>query len=130
MNEPKDLKYTKNHEWVRLEGDVATVGITNFAQNQLSDLTYVELPGVGDILIAQDEAAVVESVKAASDVYAPVAGTVEEVNEALVSNPELINSGPYSDGWLFKIKLSDPADVDALLDVDQYEDLVPDEDEA
>jgi glycine cleavage system H protein len=129
MDEPKDLRYTESHEWVRLEEDVATVGITDFAQSQLSDLTYVELPSVGDAVGTQDEVAVVESVKAASDVYAPVAGTVEEVNEALVVNPELINSDPYGEGWLFRIKMDNPADVEGLLDADQYEELIPSDSE-
>lgn len=128
MNIPKELNYTKSHEWVRLEGDIATIGITDFAQAQLSELTYVELPAPDDHLDAHDEAGVVESVKAASDVFAPITGTVVEVNEALTENPELINNDPYGDGWMFKMKPDNAADVEQLLDADQYEELAPDED--
>jgi glycine cleavage system H protein len=127
MNVPRDLKFTKTHEWVRVEGDTAVVGITDFAQDQLSDLTYVELPGVGDAVAAQDEVAVLESVKAASDIYAPMAGTVEAVNDGLVEHPELVNSSPYEDGWIFKLKPENLADADALLSADQYDELIPDE---
>jgi len=129
MNVPKDLKYTKTHEWVRPDGESCVVGITDFAQAQLSDLTYVELPGVGDALAAHDEAAVVESVKAASDIYAPVGGTVEEANVALAEQPELVNSDPYGEGWLFKLKGVDAAAVADLLDADQYEESLPADEE-
>ncbi len=128
MDIPKDLKYTKSHEWVRQEGNLVTVGITDFAQDQLSDLTYVELPEVGAQVAAQDEVAVVESVKAASDVYAPLGGVVAEVNEALIDQPELVNSDPFGEGWLFKLTPDKPAQVDELLDADQYEELVPQDD--
>lgn len=127
MNIPRDLRYTTSHEWVRLRGKIATVGITDFAQAQLSDLTFVELPAKGDTLSASDEAAVVESVKAASDVYAPLSGTVVEINERVVEHPELINNDPYGEGWLFKIEVSDPAEVEDLLDADQYEETLPEE---
>jgi glycine cleavage system H protein len=127
MNIPKELRYTKTHEWIRMEGDTAVVGITDFAQTQLSDLTYVEVPSQGDHVSAEDEVAVVESVKAASDVYAPLAGTVSEVNEGLADKPELINSDPYGEGWLFKMTPDHSSDVDDLLDADQYEELLPDE---
>ncbi len=128
MNIPKDLRYTKAHEWVRLEGDIGTVGITDFAQAQLSELTYVELPAPDDEFAAHDEAGVVESVKAASDVYAPASGKVVEVNEMLADHPELINSDPYGEGWMFKMKLDDPSVIGKLLDSDQYEEIAPDED--
>jgi glycine cleavage system H protein len=128
MNIPRELRYTKSHEWVRVEGDTAIVGITDFAQSQLSDLTYAELPAPGDHFAAKDEIAVVESVKAASDIYAPVAGTIEAANDAAADNPELVNTDPYGEGWLFKIKPDTMSDVEALLDADQYEELVPDED--
>lgn len=127
MNVPKDLRYTKTHEWVRQDDDGLTVGITDFAQSQLSDLTYAELPAVGDKLEAQDEAAVLESVKAASDVYAPLSGTVIEVNDQLTDSPEMINTDPYGDGWMFKLAPNNPSDIEDLLDADQYEDAIPDE---
>jgi len=127
METPKDLRYTKTHEWVREEDDVLVVGITDFAQSQLSDLTYVELPAADDRVTARDEVAVLESVKAASDVYAPVSGVIVEVNEDLVDHPERINSDPFNDGWLFKMRPSDASELDELLDADQYENLLPDE---
>lgn len=126
MEVPTDLRYTDTHEWVRAEGKVATVGITDFAQEQLSGLTYVELPEVDDVIKAGDEVGVVESVKAASDVYAPVSGKVIEVNTALLDTPELVNSDPYGAGWLFKVRMSNPKELDALLNADQYEDILPD----
>ena len=125
MNVPRELRYTKTHEWVRLDGNIVTVGVTDFAQEQLSDLTYVELPDVDDEVAAADEIGVVESVKAASDVYAPVAGVIVEVNRDVQETPEIVNSDPYGAGWLFKIRASDPDDVDSLLDADQYEELLP-----
>ena len=127
MNIPRELRFTPTHEWVRPEDDGCTIGITDFAQTQLSDVTYVELPEVGEEVNAQDELAVLESVKAASDIYAPFAGVVTAVNEMVVDNPELINADPYGEGWLFKIEPENSADVDALLDADQYEQSVPNE---
>lgn len=129
MDTPRELKYTQTHEWVRFKGGIATVGITDFAQDQLSDLTYVELPSVGDSFSAQEEAAVVESVKAASDVYAPLSGTVVEVNKNLIEKPELINADPYGDGWIFKLQPDDVSELESLLDCNDYEGLMP-EDEA
>jgi glycine cleavage system H protein len=114
------MKYTKDHEWVRVEGDVATIGISNFAQGQLGDVVFVELPEAGRVLEQGKEAAVVESVKAASDVYCPVSGTVIEANQALVDDPSLANSAPESDGWFFKVTLSDPSQLDALMDEAAY----------
>ena len=125
MSIPQDLFYAKTHEWVSLDGGIATVGITDFAQSQLSDLTFVELPDVGAEFSAGDEAAVVESVKAAADVYAPVAGEVVEVNANLDDNPELVNKDAFGEGWLFKLKVVDEADVDNLLDPESYEELCP-----
>lgn len=125
MNVPKDLRYTKTHEWVKLVEGVATVGITDFAQQQLSDLTYVELPTVDDEVEAGDEIAVVESVKAAADVYAPIGGVITEINSSLIDGPEVINSDPYGAGWLFKIRPENPLDIDVLLDAEQYEELLP-----
>ncbi len=128
MNAPREMRFTKTHEWVRLDGDVVTVGITDFAQQQLSDLTFAELPAVGDAVSARDEVAVLESVKAASDVYSPVSGQVVEVNEQLVDHPEIINSDPYGEGWMFKVKVEDSVEYDVLMDQDQYEETLPDGD--
>jgi glycine cleavage system H protein len=124
-NIPSDLKYVKSHEWLKLAADgTALVGITDYAQNSLGDITYVQLPKVGAVLKAGDTFGVVESVKAASDVYAPVAGTVLEVNKALDSNPETVNQAPYAEGWMLKLKLANPADAGALLSVDDYGKLI------
>ncbi len=125
MSVPQDLFYAKTHEWVALNDGVATVGISDFAQSQLSDLTFVELPEVGTEFSAGDEAAVVESVKAAADVYAPVAGEVIEVNQTLEDSPELINNDAFGEGWLFKLKVADESEVDNMLDADSYEELCP-----
>ena len=125
MSVPQDLFYAKTHEWVSLENGIATIGITDFAQSQLSDLTFVELPEVGAEFKVGDEAAVVESVKAAADVYAPVAGEVVEINADLEDSPELINKDAFGEGWLFKLKVADESDVDNLLDPDSYEELCP-----
>lgn len=130
MNIPRELRYTNTHEWVRVKGAVATVGITDYAQQQLSDITYVELPDLNDKVNAQDEVAFVESVKAASDVYAPVSGTIVEVNTAVAEEPDRINRDPYGEGWLFKIRVADPKEIADLLDADAYEEqLPPDEEE-
>jgi glycine cleavage system H protein len=125
MSIPQDLFYAKTHEWVSLDDGVATVGITDFAQKQLSDLTFVELPDIGANFGAGEEAAVVESVKAAADVYAPVAGEIVAVNTELDDSPELINKDPFGAGWLFKLKATDESEVDGLLDADTYEELCP-----
>ena len=120
MNVPTNLKYTKSHEWIRAEGDgTITIGITEHAQDLLGDLVFVELPDIGKVLAAEQEAAVVESVKAASDVYAPVAGTVTEINAAVTSAPESVNADAYA-AWLFKMKPANVADLDALLDAAAY----------
>ena len=121
---PADLKYAQSHEWARLEdGGVVTVGITDHAQDALGDVVYVELPEVGQDVDSAGEAGVVESVKAASDIYAPVAGTVIAVNETLEDAPETVNQDPFGDGWFFRVQISDPADLDALLDADAYKDI-------
>ena len=125
---PADLKYAKSHEWVRVEGDTAIVGVTDHAQDQLGDMVYVELPEVGSQYAAGDACAVVESVKAASDVYAPVSGEVVEVNEALADSPELVNQDAYGDGWIMRLKLSDPAELEGLMDADGYAAYVESED--
>ena len=120
MNIPKNLKYAKTHEWVRVEGDIAVVGITDHAQHELTDVVYVETPAVDSRVEAGKECAVVESVKAASDIYAPVSGDVVAVNEDLSSAPDLLNQDPYDKGWMFKIKMSDPGDLNDLLSPDDY----------
>lgn len=120
MNYPSELKYTRSHEWVRLEGDVAVVGITDFAQDALGDVVFVELPQVGKVAESGAAVAVVESVKTASDIYAPVAGEIIEVNGALGDKPELLNESPYGEGWLFKMKVN-PADVEGLLSAADYQ---------
>jgi len=125
MNLPQDLKYTETHEWVRIEDNLLRVGITDFAQSQLADLTFVDLPSVDTEVEAGDEIAVIESVKAASDIYAPVSGTVVEVNEALLSAPEAINNDPFGEGWLFVIKPADTADAENLLAPSAYQELIP-----
>lgn len=119
-NIPSELKYTKTHEWVQLDGDVATIGITDFAQSELGDVVYVDLPTPGRALSAGDSFGSVESVKTVSEVYAPIGGTVLEVNEALGAQSELINSDPYGKGYLIKIKVADAAQVADLLDADTY----------
>ena len=122
--------FTSEHEWIDVDGDVATVGITDYAQSQLGDVVFVEVPDVGKSVGKGDDAAVVESVKAANDVFAPVAGTIVEVNEALLEQPELVNEDPFGKGWLFKMKPAAPADIDDLLDADAYEAQLPlDDDE-
>lgn len=119
-NTPKELRYASTHEWVRVEGDIAVIGITDHAQDAMGDLVYVEVPEVGDDLAAGDEAGVVESVKAASDIYSPVTGEVVAVNEELADNPELVNKDPYHDGWMFKIRIKDTAELDELMSAEDY----------
>ncbi|MGD8909237.1 MAG: glycine cleavage system protein GcvH [Chromatiales bacterium] len=127
-NTPTDLRYTKSHEWLRDEGDgTATIGITEHAQELLGDLVFVDLPEVGATVEADSDCAVVESVKAASDVYSPVSGEVVEVNEALDGAPETINEDAFGDGWIFKVKLSDAAEIEGLLDADAYDAFVAEE---
>ena len=122
---PKGLKYASSHEWARDEGNgVYTVGITEHAQGLLGDMVFVELPEVGDSVTQGDDCAVAESVKAASDIYAPLSGEIVEINEALVDAPELVNNSPYEDGWMFKIKLSDEAELAALLDAEGYKNSI------
>ena len=118
------LKYSKDHEWVRVEGDIGTVGISDYAQDQLGDVVYVELPEVGRTVAQNEEAAVVESVKAASEVYAPVSGEVVEVNQALEDDPALVNGAPTGEGWFLKLRLSAPGELDGLMDEAAYADYV------
>lgn len=119
-NVPPELKYAETHEWLRVEGDTATVGISDHAQAELTDIVFVELPAVDAITEAGKAVAVVESVKAASDIYAPIGGTITEANTALVSNPALVNTDPYGEGWLFKLKIANPAEIDALKSAAEY----------
>lgn len=124
MNFPENLKYTKDHEWVLLEGDIATVGITEFAQRELGDIVYVEIETVGQSLNAEEVFGSVEAVKTVSDLYLPVSGTITEVNAELGNTPEAVNQDPYGEGWMIKMKVNNTADVDGLLDAKAYEALV------
>ncbi len=123
-NVPSDLRYAKSHEWLRVQGDTGTVGITDHAQHELTDVVFVELPAAGRALKAGEACAVVESVKTASDIYAPVGGVVTAVNPAVVANPALVNTAPHGEGWLFQLKLAAPAEVPALLDAAAYRQLI------
>ncbi len=120
MNAPDDLRYTKEHEWVKVEGNVATIGITDHAQSQLGDIVYVEFPGQGETVTKSDSFGVVESVKAVSDCYAPVSGKVVEVNDSLTDSPETLNEDCYGEGWLLRVEMSDPAEIEDLMDQKQY----------
>ena len=120
-NVPSDLKYTKSHEWVRVSGDTATVGLTDHAQHELTDIVFVELPEIGKRFKSGEATAVVESVKTASDIYSPVSGEILETNKAVVDNPALANTEPYAGGWFFKIKLSNPAELNTLLSPESYQ---------
>ena len=124
MSAPTDLRYTRDHEWVRVDGDEATVGITQYAADQLGDIVFVELPETGRELEEAKPFGVVESVKAVSDLFAPVSGAVTSTNDALASTPELVNSDPYGDGWMIKVAIADAAQLDDLLDGGAYDDLV------
>ena len=124
MNIPDNLKYTKEHEWVRLEGDVAVVGITDFAQGELGDIVFVEVETVEETLDADEVFGTVEAVKTVSDLFLPVAGEIVEFNEAVEDDPALVNNDPYGEGWLIKVKVSNPADVDGLLDGEAYKAVI------
>ena len=124
MNIPAELKYTKDHEWVKIDGEVAIVGITEFAQNELGDIVYVEIETEGESLSQEEVFGSVEAVKTVSDLFMPVSGEVIEFNEALESAPETVNQDPYGDGWMVKIKLSDSSELDALLSADDYKNLI------
>jgi glycine cleavage system H protein len=121
MNIPKDLKYTEDHEWIRLEGDIAFIGITDYAQGELGDVVYVDLPAEGDEFGKQDVFGSIEAVKAASDLYCPITGKIVETNGEVVDAPETINKDPYGSGWMVKIKVSDVSELDDLLDAAGYE---------
>ncbi|WP_129019773.1 glycine cleavage system protein GcvH [Edaphocola flava] len=124
MNIPANLKYTKEHEWISLDGDIATIGITDFAQKELGDIVFVEVETVGQQLGAQEVFGTVEAVKTVSDLYLPVAGTILELNADLAAEPEAVNSDPYGNGWMVKVKVDSIADVEALLDAEAYQNLI------
>lgn len=124
MDLPEDLKYTKNHEWVRTEGDVATIGISDFAQNELGDVVYVEIETEGEELDQEEVFGTVEAVKTVSDLYMPVSGTVQEVNPKLESEPETVNQDPYGEGWMIKVKMKDPSELEGLLAASDYKELI------
>jgi len=120
MNVPKELKYTKDHEWVRVEGDIAVIGITDYAQHELGDIVYVEIETVGETLGKEEVFGSVEAVKTVSDLFMPLSGEVLELNEGLDGSPELVNTNPYNDGWMVKVKISDISELDGLLDSEAY----------
>ncbi len=124
MNIPSELKYTKDHEWIKIDGDIATVGITDFAQSELGDIVYVEVETVGEELEQEEVFGTVEAVKTVSDLFLPLTGEIIEFNEALESDPELVNNDPYGDGWMVKIKIADASQIDALLSGDTYKELI------
>jgi glycine cleavage system H protein len=121
MEAPRDLRYTKTHEWVRMDGDIATVGLSDYAQNELGDITYLELPDVGDSFKKADPFGVIESVKAASDIYMPLDGEIVERNEAAVDAPDVVNTSPYDRAWLVRVKVDDPAQISDLMDASEYD---------
>ncbi|MGA9275629.1 glycine cleavage system protein GcvH [Ilumatobacter sp.] len=124
MNVPDELRYSSDHEWISRDGDTVTIGITDFAQDSLGDVVFVELPEVGQVVAASDTFTEVESTKSVSDIYAPVSGTISEANPLLDEQPELLNSDPYGDGWICRIDMSDPTQFDALLDAGAYRELI------
>lgn len=124
---PSDLKYAKEHEWVRVDGDVATIGISDFAQDQLGEVVYVDLPGEGDEVTSGETFGEIESVKSVSELFSPVSGEVVKVNESLDDAPETVNEDPYGGGWMIQVRLSDPSQLDGLLDADAYEAFVAEE---
>ncbi len=124
MNFPANLRYTKDHEWVSIEGDIATIGITEFAQSELGDIVYVEVDTIGKSLASGDVFGTVEAVKTVSDLFLPVSGSITELNPALAGAPELVNTDPYGEGWMVKMKVNNPADVEALMDAAAYEAVV------
>jgi glycine cleavage system H protein len=124
MTSPQDLKYTKSHEWVRVDGEIATIGVTDYAQSELGDITYLELPDVGGSVSGGEPFGVVESVKAASDIYTPIDGEVIERNEDAIAAPDVVNSSPYEGAWLIKVRVSDPAQLEQLMSAEEYEELL------
>lgn len=124
MHIPEELKYTKDHEWARIDGDVATIGITDYAQSELGDIVYIELPEVGSETKQMESFGTIEAVKAVSDMFAPLTGEVVEINTNLADQPEIMNKDPYGEGWIIKIKLSDKSELDGLLEKAKYEELI------
>ncbi len=124
MNIPADLKYTKDHEWVRIEGDTATVGITDFAQGELGDIVYVEVETLDETLDREEVFGTVEAVKTVSDLFLPLSGTIVELNESLEDKPEIVNSDPYGAGWMIRMKIGDASEIDSLLSAEDYKELV------
>ena len=124
MNVPSNLKFTKDHEWIRVEGDIAVIGITDFAQHELGDIVYVEIETVGESLGKEEVFGSVEAVKTVSDLFMPISGEILELNENLDGNPELVNTDPYNEGWMVKVKITDSTELDSLLDADGYKDLI------
>jgi glycine cleavage system H protein len=124
MNVPSNLKFTKDHEWIRVEGDIAVIGITDFAQHELGDIVYVEIETVGESLGKEEVFGSVEAVKTVSDLFMPISGEILELNENLDGNPELVNTDPYNEGWMVKVKITDASELDSLLDSDGYKELI------
>ena len=124
MNIPAELKYTKDHEWVKIDGDIATIGVTEFAQSELGDIVYVEIETIGETIEQEEVFGSVEAVKTVSDLFMPLSGELLEFNENLESNPELVNSDPYGEGWMIKVKISDTSQIDGLLDASAYEGII------
>jgi glycine cleavage system H protein len=124
MNIPENLKYTKDHEWIKVDGDVATVGITDYAQNELGDIVFVEIETEGENLDKEEVFGTVEAVKTVSDIFMPISGEVAEVNSKLEDSPEIVNKDPYGEGWLIKVKIGDQSELDHLLDADKYKELI------
>lgn len=127
MEFPKDLKYTKEHEWIKVDGNTATVGITDYAQDSLGDVVYVELPQEGGSVTKNEPFGVVESVKAVSDLYSPITGSVSEVNDAIIDSPEVINEDPYGDAWMIKVEINSPNDLKDLMSADEYQKYIEEE---
>ena len=126
MNIPSSLKYTKDHEWVKIDGEMATIGITDFAQHELGDIVYVEIESIGEMLVSEEVFGSVEAVKTVSDLFMPVSGEVLEFNTALEDTPEAVNEDPYESGWIIKVKIDDPSQISKLLDSDAYQQLILD----
>lgn len=124
MNYPQDLKYTKDHEWIKMDGNTATIGITEFAQRELGDIVYVDISSKGKAMSAEDVFGTVEAVKTVSDLFLPAAGTITEVNPALEANPELVNTDPYGEGWMVKMTVDNPVDIEKMMGADEYEKTV------
>ncbi|MCP4705884.1 MAG: glycine cleavage system protein GcvH [candidate division Zixibacteria bacterium] len=124
MNIPSDLKYTKEHEWIKIDGNLATIGVTDFAQGELGDIVFVELPSVGDEAKSGESFGTIEAVKAVSEIFSPLSGKIAEINELLEDDPMVINSEPYGDGWMVKIELSDSSELESLISSDEYQELI------